>query len=84
MFTPNEDGKNDTFRIDLLPGSVLKNFSVYNRWGNEILTSNIVSFWDGRTTAGEPCTDGVYYYILQYTDPQNKEQNLRGHISLFR
>ncbi|MES2132862.1 MAG: gliding motility-associated C-terminal domain-containing protein [Bacteroidota bacterium] len=88
VFTPNEDGVNDTFMIQLPAGSVLKEFTVHNRWGNTIKTDDLKSqsviLWDGRTTAGEPCTAGVYYYTLQYTDAKGEVQKLKGFISLFR
>ncbi|MES2132861.1 MAG: gliding motility-associated C-terminal domain-containing protein [Bacteroidota bacterium] len=88
VFTPNEDGMNDTFMIQLPAGSVLKEFTVHNRWGNLIKTDDLktqsVILWDGRTTAGEPCTAGVYYYTLQYTDAKGATQKLKGFISLFR
>lgn len=88
VFTPNEDGVNDTFMIQLPVGSLLKEFTVHNRWGNTIKTDDLKSqtviLWDGRTTAGEPCTAGVYYYTLQYTDAKGATQKLKGFISLFR
>ena len=88
VFTPNEDGVNDTFMIQLPVGSLLKEFTVHNRWGNTIKTDDIKSqtviLWDGRTTASEPCTAGVYYYTLQYTDAKGATQKLKGFISLFR
>ncbi|MES2132864.1 MAG: gliding motility-associated C-terminal domain-containing protein [Bacteroidota bacterium] len=88
VFTPNEDGVNDTFMIQLPVGSLLKEFTVHNRWGNTIKTDELKSqsviLWDGRTTAGEPCTAGVYYYTLQYTDAKGEAQKLKGFISLFK
>ncbi len=56
VFTPNEDGVNDTFRIQLPSGSALKEFNVYNRWGNLVHSTEphgqTVLLWDGRTTGG--------------------------------
>ena len=89
VFTPNEDGRNDTFKILLPPGSVLKEFAVYNRWGNvikntEALPHQSVILWDGRTTAGEACPAGVYYYVLHYQDPEGSVQKRNGYITLIR
>jgi gliding motility-associated-like protein len=60
IFTPNGDGKNDVFEIKGLesyPGSQL---FVYNRWGNEVYTSdNYLNNWDGSNLA-----EGTYYYLL--------------------
>ncbi|MES2130800.1 MAG: hypothetical protein V4506_00540 [Bacteroidota bacterium] len=30
--------------------------------------------WDGRTTAGEACSSGVYFYVLRYTDAKGDNQ----------
>ena len=88
-FTPNEDGINDTFMLQLPAGFLVKEFKVYNRWGNvikgdEVLTTQNTVQWDGRTTSGEACSQGVYYYVLRYTDAKAEEQKLNGFITLFR
>ncbi|HZE86514.1 MAG TPA: gliding motility-associated C-terminal domain-containing protein [Puia sp.] len=67
-FTPNGDGVNDVFRIP--PGITmqLKEFAVYDRWGNRIfLSRNIGQGWDG-TVAGRPAEAGVYVYTVTGTD----------------
>ncbi len=88
VFTPNDDGANDTFRVKLPVGSVLKEFTVYNRWGNLVHAiephGQTVLLWDGRTTAGEACSAGVYYYALHYTDAEGSVQKRNGFISVFR
>jgi len=88
VFTPNEDGVNDTFRVQLPLGSILKEFNVYNRWGNIVHSTEshgqTVLLWDGRTTAGEACSAGVYYYVLQYQDADGGLQKRNGFITLFK
>lgn len=88
-FTPNNDGVNDTWQFSLGDGAVLNGLSIYNRWGNLIHSSSTSSnnntvLWDGRTTSGEPCSEGVYFYVLNYTDAKGEQQNKTGYISLFR
>ncbi len=88
VFTPNNDGTNDVWQFNLGADVILNGFDVYNRWGNlikklEIANSNYI-LWDGRTTSGEPCTDGVYFYVFKYTDAKGELQNKKGYISLFR
>jgi gliding motility-associated-like protein len=58
VFTPNNDGVNDVFKIEnLVPNSSL---TIYNRWGSAVYKStNYQNNWDG-----DNCSDGVYYYIL--------------------
>lgn len=72
IFTPNGDGKNDTFFIkdlEYYPGAQL---SVFNRWGNEVYRSNdYKNEWDGANLS-----EGTYYYTLKVkvdgTDTTNK------------
>ncbi len=87
VFTPNNDGVNDVFKIELKNAS-LTNFSVYDRWGLLIKSDDIKThttiLWDGKTTSGEPCTAGVYFYILQYTDANREIQKMNGYITLIK
>jgi len=79
IFTPNNDGVNDVWKIDL-SGYQSINCNIYNRWGNKIYeTKHNTIIWDGRTTSGEPCSDGTYFYIIQSDEEQRK-----GHIQLIR
>jgi gliding motility-associated-like protein len=63
-------------------------FNIYDRWGlliknSELKTNNYV-LWDGRTTSGEACSEGVYFYTLQYTDSNGDVHKKNGYVSLFR
>jgi hypothetical protein len=40
--------------------------------------------WDGLTTSGEPCTDGVYFYTLKCVDANGDEQKKNGYITLIK
>jgi gliding motility-associated-like protein len=72
IFTPNGDGFNDCYRIEIpkLPADC-KNFDVtfFNRWGQEMFTieqEGNVLCWDGTNAAnGVPVNNGVYYYIIK-------------------
>ena len=70
VFTPNSDGVNDVFRVQLDPD--LRNCAwlrVYNRWGNVMRESEGASLtWDGRTKDGSPVPPGVYFYIAGVGD----------------
>ncbi len=87
VFTPNNDGVNDTFKIELKNAS-LSNFSIYDRWGLLIKSDDVKNhntvLWDGRTTSGELCTAGVYFYTLQYTDASGDTQKKNGYITLIK
>lgn len=60
IFTPNNDGSNDTFvikGIEDFPESLLE---IYNRWGKKLYECvGYKNDWTGKNYA-----DGVYYYIL--------------------
>jgi gliding motility-associated-like protein len=77
IFTPNNDGVNDVWQINCTESSSL---IIINRWGNKIKEMrNKVLLWDGHTTSGEACSDGIYYYIIQNTQTTQK-----GFIQLLR
>jgi gliding motility-associated-like protein len=40
--------------------------------------------WDGRTTSGEPCTAGVYFYMLEYINLLGDTVKKNGYITLIR
>lgn len=73
IFTPNGDGKNDTFYIRNLPAD--SQLIITNRWGKEVFNSkSYQNDWDG----GE-AVDGVYYYKLALPD-----QSLNGWVEILR
>lgn len=86
-FTPNEDGINDSWHFNLKRATEIK-YTIYNRWGNIMKESAVTSYvpvcWEGKTTEGEFCVAGVYYYILSYTNAKGIVQKKNGYISLFR
>jgi len=85
VFSPNGDDANEYWQIILPIGAQLNNLEVYNRWGNIVFTSEgTIKPWFGRTTSGEPCSEGVYFYVLKYTDSKGDEQKVNGYVSLFR
>ena len=84
-FTPNNDGKNDVFRIKDPP--VLNRFrlSVYNRWGQNIFTTeDPKKGWDGNYN-GKPAAAGAYIFACEYTKPGFKNAfQMKGTILLLR
>ena len=91
VFTPNGDGINDTFNFSIAGASDVS-FSVYNRWGllvhsegsGSSPSGRLGGAWDGRTTSGIECSEGIYFYTLQYTDAKGDTQKKNGYVSLFR
>ncbi len=83
VFTPNFDSINDVFKPQLDEITELS-FSIFNRYGNLIFeTSRLNGFWDGRTTSGEPCNDGVYFCIINATGIDGKKYKETTWLQLF-
>ena len=89
VFTPNNDGINDEFRIAYRS---IKRYSivVVNRWGVVVYrSSDPTKGWDGRIN-GHPAAEGTYYYMIEAygTDKNSKGKDIRyklsGDINLMR
>jgi gliding motility-associated-like protein len=66
IFSPNDDGKNDTLYVRGLLISRLE-FRVYNRWGEVVFETNSpTKGWDGQLR-GAAAPSGSYYYTLSAT-----------------
>lgn len=79
VFTPNNDGTNDTFHIPNLPVDNCKdrfeNIEIYNRWGKLVYKGDNREFsWSG---IGFPT--GVYFYLIHY-----QKNTYKGTVSLLR
>jgi gliding motility-associated-like protein len=84
VFTPNNDGLNDTFYP--LTNCPLESyeFIIYNRWGQLIFnTTKQTDQWNGKFKNTD-CSDGVYYYTLTYKTPTTPKKNASGTITLLR
>jgi gliding motility-associated-like protein len=86
VFTPNNDGKNDVFRLIYKGDIELKEFSIYNRYGQRIfITNNINDSWNG-TFNNQDAELGVYYYMIKFIcgNQHGKEMFLKGDVTLIR
>lgn len=82
-FTPNDDGKNDLFRIPAGAPIVLKEFSVYDRWGGLVFTTTDRNKgWDGKQK-GTNATAGTYVYLVRADDGKG-DVLLKGTVQLIR
>ena len=71
-FTPNGDGHNDVFKIPANTNVALQEFSIYNRWGNKVFsTDNVSRGWDGNVN-GVKQAMGEYIYIIKGTGSKGK------------
>jgi len=70
VFTPNEDGINDTYHIAGISNPCSDNISVeiYSRWGTKVFESSVPTFnWDGKSTNGQKVSAGTYFIIIKGT-----------------
>jgi gliding motility-associated-like protein len=79
IFTPNGDGSNEVFSFNRLSVSQF-NAQIFNRWGRKVYEwTDPKTGWDGGDSEA-----GVYYYIVQLTTLNGKEEELHGTITLLR
>jgi len=86
-FSPNNDGKNDVFRM--VKGKDVKSIDlrIYDRWGTMIFNATSPEeFWDG-TFKGQPSEIGTYFYTLTVwfdNAIQNSKKTYKGEVTLIR
>jgi gliding motility-associated-like protein len=83
-FTPNEDQKNDVFRVYGRGISEIE-MSIYNRWGEMIYYTNNTEGWSGKdvgTKTEYPM--GVYVYKIKVLDKEDKLHEYIGHVNLLK
>ena len=84
-FSPNNDGKNDVFKI--AGTSLVSNFhlQIFNRFGQKVFeTTDKFKGWNGQYN-NQPAESSTYIYLLQYKDNRTGEQKLhKGSILLLR
>ena len=71
-FTPNDDGANDTFRIECIEKYPSSSLQIYNRYGNLVYkASGYKNDWNGVANVGgtvgrgKVLPEGNYFYILK-------------------
>lgn len=78
--TPNDDGRNDTWRVSDLNQLVGCTVQIFNRWGELMYeTTDYQNEWAG-TKDGEVLPDGAYYYTITC----DEEREYQGVINLMR
>lgn len=77
-FSPNEDGKNDTWQVLGLNSYPNHHIRVFNRWGSSVFDKQeYESDWDG-TWEGTALPPGTYFYLIE--DGEGK--NYTGYIQI--
>ncbi len=80
-FTPNNDGKNDIFRVRGR-GVITKEMKIYDQWGSLLFFTDTNPVWDG-TVKGETVQNGTYmYHVIISKDDQ--EEVVTGAITVIK
>lgn len=82
FFTPNADGKNDYWQLEMTDQKCDYTIYIYDRFGKLLqILSPKFSRWDG-TYNGKNMASNDYWYKIVYSN--NGEKVLRGHFTLKR
>lgn len=85
VFTPNNDGVNETLQFNLCDFESTY-LQIFDRWGQKVHeTRNFpaVNAWDGKKNSGDDAPDGGYFYVLEVVR-QGKTESFKGSITLIR
>jgi gliding motility-associated-like protein len=85
FFTPNGDGYNDFWNIDILSGQPTSKIYIFDRYGKLLKSIKPAGFgWNG-TYNGSRMPTADYWFLLEYNDLTNgAPKQLRGHFTLKR
>jgi len=84
IFSPNGDGQYDLFKIKAFDAQSVA-FKIYNRWGELIWQTDNSSFeWNGNTSNGEVCPEGVYVYVAKLVFTDGTQAQKKGTVTLIR
>jgi gliding motility-associated-like protein len=79
ILTPNDDGQNDTWKVNNINQIAGCDVKIYNRWGEMVYQTNDYNNDWGGTRNNEPLPDGVYFYSIKCSDKE-----YTGEINLLR
>jgi len=88
-FSPNGDGKNETFYPRGTGLFRIKSMMVFNRWGQTVfsrkdfLANDPAQGWNG-TFQGQPVSPDVYIYMIEILCDNNTVIPVKGNVTLLR
>jgi gliding motility-associated-like protein len=83
---PDNPEGNNIFRSQSL-NTVMQEMWIYDRQGRVMAhCTGVDCGWDGRDLNGNPCQQGAYVYIINYTTTHNprQTQSMHGTVTLIR
>ena len=92
VITPNEDGRNDAFRLNCAnqaKGNVLR---IFNRWGEMVYQAEGYSCtlgteddcWKGQNLSNRDLPKGGYFWVFEFEEGDGKVQRIRDHVTILR
>ena len=90
VFSPNGDGKNDTFTPMNCPAFIKEaKTEIYAAHGQRVRTMTSAQIeWDGKDDNGRELSSGTYYYVitvsLERLDPAGSTKQYKGYVTLIR
>lgn len=84
-FTPDKDGLNDSW-LPMMTGVSEYHIQIFDRWGEKVFeTHDTKEAWIGNFQGGEHYVpNGVYQYIVKFSDMLFYPYEFQGHITLTR
>ena len=85
-FSPNGDGINDVWIIEVPQQFTNVTVRVYNRWGSLVYDRAQAGGenWTGNGNNSKSIPVGTYYYIIEYIDFDGQKDNMNGPITIIR
>lgn len=86
VFTPNEDGHNDTFRINFIELYPKNKVYIFDRWGQRVYYKSgytNTEGWDAKYLATDVPVS-TYYYVIELEFEKQEKQVFRGPVSILR
>jgi len=83
-FTPGGDNLNDIF-LPICVGTEEYELKIYDKWGENLFTTNdFQQGWNGKFK-GQPCKQDVYVWRAEFINAVTKRKEIRfGHVTLLR
>lgn len=83
-FTPNGDGKNETFGVGTEVAYQSYTMHIFNKWGEIIFaTRNMARKWNG-TYGGKDAPVGTYVWRISYINRKGQRKYEQGNVLLIR
>ncbi|MFD2514099.1 gliding motility-associated C-terminal domain-containing protein [Pontibacter locisalis] len=80
VFSPNNDGNNDTWRVKNLENYPDNDLTIINRWGNEVFKAK--TYNNGWT--GDGLSEGTYFYMLRVKMCDGSDKVFKGYVMIVR